>query len=546
MPELLGCDNADLLLLNGRIVTVDPDFSIVEAVAVGDGKIIAVGSSDEVARWRGEGTEVVDLGGKVVLPGLIDSHLHMLGTGLAMAQINCRTPPMRSIADIVKAVEEAVARAKPGDWIQGRGWDQAKLSDHRSPTRWDLDVISPENPVWLTRTCGHVAVVNSAALEVGGVTKGTLQPVGGNIVKDEQGEPMGLLEEAPAMDLVRKDVPPPSYEETCQAIGLASNAFSEAGLTGVIEAGVGPMAMRAYQEMASEGHLTVRVNMMLSGRMEGESAEESVKRISEFPLTTGYGCELVRFLGLKLLIDGGIGGRTALLREPYEGQPDNYGILTMPVEDLQGRLDAGNLAGMTVGVHCAGGAAMDIVLKAFEETDKKRPIKGRRFSLIHAYQPSEENFEQCRRMGVVVASQPSFLYYLGESFYENVGGERSEWIKPHRAWIDNGIVVAAGTDSPVTPYLPFPSLWASIARRTEVLGTEMGAEQKVSREEAIRMYTINGAYHTFEEDIKGSIEPGRLADLIIIDRDILTRPLDEIKNTKVLMTFLGGKVVYKA
>ncbi|MCW4035864.1 MAG: amidohydrolase family protein, partial [Candidatus Bathyarchaeota archaeon] len=269
MPELLGCDNADLLLLNGRIVTVDPDFSIVEAVAVGDGKIIAVGSSDEVARWRGEGTEVVDLGGKVVLPGLIDSHLHMLGTGLAMAQINCRTPPMRSIADIVKAVEEAVARAKPGDWIQGRGWDQAKLSDHRSPTRWDLDVISPENPVWLTRTCGHVAVVNSAALEVGGVTKGTLQPVGGNIVKDEQGEPTGLLEEAPAMDLVRKYVPPPSFEETCRAIGLASKAFSEAGLTGVIEAGVGPMAMMAYQEMASEGHLTVRVNMMLSGRMEG-------------------------------------------------------------------------------------------------------------------------------------------------------------------------------------------------------------------------------------------------------------------------------------
>ncbi len=149
-------------------------------------------------------------------------------------------------------------------------------------------------------------------------------------------------------------------------------------------------------------------------------------------------------------------------------------------------------------------------------------------------------------MGVVVASQPSFLYYLGESFNENVGVERSKWVKPHRAWIDNGIVVAAGTDSPVTPYLPFPSLWASIARRTEVQGTQMGTEQKVTREEAIRMYTINGAYHTFEEDIKGSIEPGKLADLTIIDKDILTCPLDEIKNTKVLMTFLGGKVVYKA
>ncbi len=537
---------AELLLLNGKVVTEDPDFNIVDAVAVKDGKVLAVGTTKEISRRRGDKTEVIDLAGRMVLPGLIDSHIHMVGTGLAMAQINCRTPPMRSIADIVKAVEGAVAMAKPGDWIQGRGWDQAKLSDHRSPTRGDIDMVSPENPVCLTRTCGHIAVVNSTALEIGGVTKDTPQPVGGNIVKDDQGEPTGLLEEAPAMDLVRKNIPPPSFEETCRAIRLASKAFSEEGLTGVVEAGVGPMEMRAYQEVANEGHLTVRVNMMLAGRMEGESAVESAKRISEFPLTTGFGSDLVRFLGLKLLIDGGIGGRTALLREPYEGQPDNCGILTMPAEDLQRRLDAGNLAGMTVGVHCAGGAAMDIVLKAFEETDKRKPIKGRRFAIIHAYQPSKENFEQCRRMGVVVASQPSFLYYLGDSFYENVGSERSKWIKPHRAWIDNDIVVAAGTDSPVTPHLPFPSLWASIARRTEVLGTQMGTEQMVTREEAIRMYSINGAYHTFEEDIRGSIELGKLADMIILDRDILTCPEDKIKDTKVLMTFLSGRVVYKA
>lgn len=537
---------ADLILLNGKVVTVDQEFTIAEAVAVKDGKILAIGKSDEINMLKGADTEVVDLGGKTALPGLIDSHIHMVGTGFTMAQINCRTPPMGSISDIVAAVGEAVAKAEPGEWIQGRGWDQAKLSDHRNPTRWDLDVVSPENPVWLTRTCGHIAVANSAALEIGGVTKDTPQPIGGNIVKDDQGEPTGLLEEAPAMNVVRRHIPPASFEETVKAIKLASKAFSEAGLTGVIEPGIGPMAMRAYQRTAMEGELTVRVNMMLAGRMEGETAEESAKRITEFPMTTGFGDDIVRFLGLKLLIDGGIGGRTALLREPYEDQPDNSGILVMPEEELQVRMDAGNLAGMMIGVHCAGGKAMDIVLKAFEETDKKRPIKGRRFALIHAYQPSEENFEQCRRMGVVVASQPSFLYYLGESYHENVGDERSKWLKPHRAWIDNGITVAAGTDSPVTPYLPFPSLWASIARRTEVHGTQMGTEQKVSREEAVRMYTINGAYHTFEEDIKGSLEPGKLADMTIIDRDILTCPEDDIKDTKVLRTILGGKTVYRA
>jgi hypothetical protein len=537
---------ADLLLINGRIVTVDKDFTVAESVAVKDGKILAVGPSRKIMKWRGERTEVIDLGSNMVLPGLIDSHLHMVGTGLTMAQINCRTPPVKSIADIVEAVKQRVSRARPGEWIQGRGWDQAKLSDHRNPTRWDIDEVSPDNPVWLTRTCGHVAVANSKALEIAGVRKDTPQPFGGNIVRDERGEPTGILQEAPAMNIVRNHIPPVGFEETCGAIRFASRAFSEAGLTGVIEAGIEPMAMRTYQKVADEGELKVRVNMMLAGRIAGEAMGESLRRIGEFPLATGYGNSLLRFLGLKLLIDGGIGGRTALMREPYEGEPENRGILTMSEDELQRLLDAGNQAGMTVGVHCAGGKAMDIVLRAFERTDRRRPIKGRRFALIHAYQPSEENFEQCRRLGVVVASQPSFLYYLGDSYHENVGDERSKWLKPHRAWIDNGIVVASGTDSPVTPYLPFPSLWASIARRTEVRGTRMGTEQRINREEAIRLYTINGAYHTFEEDVKGSIEPGKIADMVVIDRNILTCPEDDIKDTKVLRTILGGKTVYEA
>ncbi|MEE8354834.1 MAG: amidohydrolase, partial [Candidatus Bathyarchaeia archaeon] len=397
-----------------------------------------------------------------------------------------------------------------------------------------------------TRTCGHISVVNSRALEIAGVSKDTPQPMGGHNVKDENGEPTGLLQEGPAMDLVRRHIPPQGLERTAEAIKRASNAFSEAGITGVIEAGIEPLDMKAYQKVASEGELTVRVNMMLRGSLAGESAEESDTRIRDFPMTTGFGDDLLRFLGLKLLIDGGVGGRTALLREPYEDDPDNCGILIMPEEDLQKRVDAGNLAGMMVGVHCAGGKAMDIVLNAFEETDKLKPIKGRRFSIIHAYQPTEQNFETCRRLGITVASQPSFLYYLGESYYENVGHGRSEWLKPHRAWIDNGIMVASGTDSPVTPYPPFPSLWASIARRTEVNNVQMGTEQSITREEAIRLYTINGAYHTFEETIKGSIEPGKLADLIVVDRDILTCPIDDIREAKVLRTILGGKTVYEA
>lgn len=537
---------ADLILVNGKVVTVDDEFTVAEALAVKDGRVMAVGFTVEIEKLVGGSTEVIDLGGRTLMPGLIDSHIHVVGTGTALQMINCRTPPMASIEDIKEAVAEKAADSEPGEWILGRGWDQAKLAEHRNPSRWDLDPVSPENPVVLTRTCGHLLAANSLALEIGGVTRDTPDPIGGQIVRDEEGEPTGMLEEGPAMDLVRRHIPEAGIPETMGAIRAAFKAFNEAGITSVIDPGNTEDEMVAYQLLREAGELTVRTNMMLRAVQRGDTLEDSVRRVENFPMITGMGDDLLRFQGVKLFIDGGIGGRTALLREPYEGDPDDYGLLTLPVEHLQILVDAANRRGMLTGIHCAGGKAMDIVLDAYKKTDKVKPIKGRRFYLIHAYQPTEENFETCRELDIQVASQPSFLYYLGDSYHENVGDERSRWLKPHRAWIDHGIMVAAGTDSPVTPYMPFPSLWASIARRTEVKGTQMGTEQRVTREDAIRMYTINGAYLTFEEDAKGSLEPGKHADMVILDRDILTCPVDDIRDTKVLHTFLGGKTVYQA
>ncbi len=537
---------ADLVLLNGKIITVDDEFTVAEAVAVKDGRVMAVGSTEEIEKLRGGSTEAIDLEGKTVMPGLYDSHIHVVGTGTALQMINCRTPPMTSIEDMKEAVAEKAADSKPGEWILGRGWDQAKLAEHRNPSRWDLDEVSPDNPVVLTRTCGHLLVANSAALEIGGITKDTPDPLGGKIVRDEEGEPTGMLEEGPAMNLVRRHIPEAGIPETMDAIRAAFKAFNEAGITSVIDPGNTEDEMVAYQLLREAGELTVRTNVMLRAVQQGDTIEDSMRRIEGFPMITGMGDDLLRFQGVKLFIDGGIGGRTALLREHYEGDPDDYGLLTLPVEHLQMLVDAANRRGMLTGIHCAGGKAMDIVLEAYKKTNEVKPIKGRRFYLIHAYQPTDENFETCRELGVQVASQPSFLYYLGDSYHENVGDRRSKWLKPHRAWIDNGIMVAAGTDSPVTPYMPFPSLWASIARRTEVKGTQMGTEQCVTREEAIRMYTINGAYLTFEEDAKGSLEPGKHADMVVLDRDILTCPVDDIRDTRVLRTFLGGKTVYKA
>jgi predicted amidohydrolase YtcJ len=537
---------ADLALINGKIITVDEQFSYAEAVSVKDGRIQAVGTTTEIKQLTGPETEVVDLKGKTVMPGLNDSHLHLVGSGSALQIINCRTPPMMGIEDMKKAVAEKVKTAKPGEWIQGRGWDQAKLAEKRNPSRWDLDEVSPDNPVILTRTCGHLLVANSAALKIGGITKDTPQPVGGVIVKNENGEPTGMLEEGPAMNMVRNEIHKEGIEDYMGQIKTACEAFNAVGITSVIDAGNTSNHMVAYQLLKEKGELTVRTNTMLAAIQNSEPIADSVKRINEFPMLTGYGDELLKFQGLKILIDGGIGGRTALLRECYEDDPEDFGVLTVPVDELQQLVDAANLRGMLCGIHCAGGKAMDIVIDAFKKTNELKPIKGRRFYLIHAYQPTEQNFKDCRDLEIMVASQPSFLYYLGDSYYGNVGQERSKWLKPHRAWIDEGILCAAGTDSPVTPFPPFVSLWTSIARRTEVNDTQMGTDQKVTREEAVRMYTEKGAYLTFEEDLKGTIEQGMLADMVVIDRDIMTCPEDDIKDTNVLTTYLGGKVVYSA
>jgi predicted amidohydrolase YtcJ len=536
---------ADLLLINGKIIIVDAGFSTKEAVVVKDGKIMATGSTKEMKKLKGEETEVIDLEGKTVLPGLYDSHLHMLNSGATLQVINCRTPPMKSIADMAKAVGEKVKKAKPGEWIVGRGWDQVKLAEHRNPTRYDFDKVAHNNPVYLTRTCGHLAVVNSKALELANITKKTKDPVGGRIVRDENGEPTGMLEEMPAMGLCLSLIPPATIEDKVLQIKAASDAFNAVGITSVVEAGITEDEIVAYQLALERGLLNVRVNYMLRAIDSNEPEEKSIQRIEHFPMISGYGNDMLRFQGLKILIDGGIGGKTALLREPYENDTRS-GLLTVPETKLQHLVDAANKRGILSGIHCCGGKAMDIVIDAFKKTDKIKPIKGRRFYLIHAYQPSEENFEDCKKYGILVASQPDFLYYLGDSYVENVGIKRGAWLKPHRAWIDEGIMVAAGTDSPVTPYPPFPCLWASVARKTELKKTVMGATQRVTREEAIRMYTVNGAYLSFEENIKGSIEPGKLADMIIIDRDILTCPEDDIKDTCVLRTILGGKTVYKA
>ncbi len=537
---------ADLVLYNGKIITVNTKDKVAEAMVVRDGLFTYVGENETALNHAGPDTEVIDLKGKTVTPGLIDSHIHMQWVGKALQQINCRSLPITSIKDLQEEVKKKTAQAKPGEWIIGRGWDQVKLKEHRYPLKTDFDEIAPDNPVVLFRVCEHLAAVNSKALELAGITRDTPSPPGGKVAKDKKGEPTGMLEELPALSLITSIMPTETEEVLVDAVETACHEFNKVGLTGVIEPGLTPIEMRAYQQAELEGRLSVRVNMMRMGNYQEITVPDLVKRVEGFQWKNNFGTGLLKFFGLKMFMDGGYGGKTAYTREPYPGEPDNYGLRIMDPVDFQEVVDAVNINGTRIGVHCCGGAAMDVVLDAYEKTDKLKPINGRRFQIIHAYHPSKENIETIKRLGVSVVSQPGFIYYLGDSYVENVDYEKICTIKPHRTWLDEGIAVAGSSDGPVTPFNPWMGIWAAMIRQTEVSCETLGEIERITRLEALRMYTMNGAYASFDEEVKGSIEAGKYADMLVIDTDFLECPDEDVKDIKVLATFVSGKKVYEA
>lgn len=536
---------ADLILHNGQIITVNKNDEILKAVVIKDGKITYVGDDATALSYAGAATEIFDLDGKTVTPGLIDSHIHMQWVGKALQQINCRSPPITSIKDLQEEVRKKVVNAKPGEWIIGRGWDQVKLAEHRYPVKTDFDEIAPDNPVVLFRVCEHLAVVNTRALELAGITRDTVSPPGGKVAKDTSGEPTGMLEELPALSLITSIMPMETEAVLVDAVETACHEFNKVGITGVLEPGLTPIEMRAYQQAELDGRLSIRVNMMYMGNYQEITVPDLVKRIEGFQWKNGFGTSLLKFFGLKMFMDGGYGGKTAYTRTPYPDEPDNYGLRIMDSKDFQTIVDVVNMNNTRMAVHCCGGAAMDVVLEAYKKSDKKKSLQNRRFQIIHAYHPSEENIDTIKRLGVSVVSQPGFIYYLGDSYVENLGKERIQSIKPLRTLFDEAIPVAGSSDGPVTPFNPWMGIWAATTRKTEVSGEVLGEDQRITRLEALRMYTMNGAYATFDENVKGSIETGKYADMLVLDRDFLTCSDDDVKDTKVLATYLSGRKVYE-
>jgi len=528
---------ADLVLVRGRVITVNPKKQLVEAIAVSKGRIVRVGTTREIERLVGKGTQTIDLKGRAVLPGFIDAHNHLWQFGLTLSQVNCRSPPIKSLKEIVDKIGERASKTPKGRWVVGWGYDDTKLKERRHPNRWDLDKVAPHVPVMIRRTCGHTCVVNSRALEMVGYTANTPQPEGGEIEKNPvTGEPTGVLRETamkPVNDLARAY----SVEELMEAIKLGQERLLSEGITSCHEAGLDANTIKAYQRLFALGQLKLRVYMMVY--------VDLLAQVVETGFVTGFGNDWLKIGCIKMMMDGGMGGRTAALYEPYEGAGDSRGIIYMSQEKLNELVKKAHEAGFQIGIHAIGDRAIDISLNALEAALKTVPRKDHRHRIEHCGLCTPELTARLKRLGVIPVGQPPFLYNIGDSFWTNLGGARIRWTYPFRTWLDEGIPAPGSSDRPVVLGAPLLGIWACVNRKTEA-GRMLAAEERVTPEEAIRMYTLNAAYASFEENLKGSIEPGKLADLVVLSADPCEVQADEIRNIRVEMTIVGGGVAYQA
>jgi len=554
---------ADSVLINGKIITMDCRDSIVEAVAIKDGKIIGVGSNDEIRKFIGRKTKVIDLKGLTATPGLIDSHNHFPGAS-SLYVLNLNYPYVKSIADIVEMIKERVRMLKPGEWILGSGWDEEKLAEKRYIYASDLDPVTPNNPVWLMHSSLHMGVANTYALRLAKITRDTPDPPGGVIDRGPDGSPTGLLKESPAMDLVRRLIPPFTEEQELRGLKYTCEQLNKEGITAVIDPGIGFLEgveggdvtkWNRYKKLLEEGALTIRIFVLWpSGRNEKE-AQELINRLKMLPSTNE--ADMLISGGIKMFLDGVPG--TAWMYEEwnknfYEKDAGNYGSTVIDPEVFRRLVKMYHNAGLHIEVHAVGDRAIDWVLQCYIEALWEKPVKGLRHGIIHADVPSDRALEW---MAVLQKSfdcgyvyvQPVLMWWLGDFSASRYGPQRSLRYCPLKSYLEKGIIWGSGSDYPVNPPSPGIGLWASITRRP-MLGKYgeyvFGKEQAIDVRSALRSYTIWNAYLMFMEKKIGSIEVGKYADIAVWDKDILTIPVDELKNLKCLMTIFNGKIVYRA
>lgn len=527
-----------ILIHGGPILTMNPQQPLVEAVAIVHGTIVAAGSLSDVKPYLGPHYGEIDLKGRMATPGLYDAHAHIMGTGVAASEIEINADRVSSISEIVALVEQRVKRSPNGSWVIGQGYDQELLTERRHPTRADLDAVSPNHPVILKRSCHHIMAVNSKALELAGITVSTADPDGGTIDRDEHGEPTGVLRET-AMDLVYEMVPPLSDDEMLATLLTGGNIFRSHGVTSVGDAGFvdNHGAMIAFQRAHAAGTLPVRTYMMML-------IEDTLDELIELGIRTGLGDAWLRIGNAKLYTDGSIGGRTARMLQPYVGQPDNVGLWMEDPETMKAEMIRAHKAGFQQGHHAIGDAAITLLLDAYEQMQREHPVENFRPRIEHSSILSNDMLNRIQAIGAVPIPGTTFLYDMRPAYLTNLGDERPRYSYAMSTFKKRGIVAAASTDAPVSLVNPMIGIQMMMTRRDRN-GDLIFAEECITLEEAIRAYTWNGAYASYSEHEKGSLEPGKLGDLTVFETDLRTVDALSLKDVRCDYTIVDGNVVYE-
>jgi predicted amidohydrolase YtcJ len=557
LARIAAAQTPDLILIDGKVLTVDAKDSIAEAVAIAKGKIVAVGTTAQIQRLAGSTTRVMDLHGLTATPGLIDTHGHFAASGvdeLFSVVLN----DVSRVSEAVEKIRQKAATLKPGEWLVGAGWDEGKLAERRYLLASDLDKVTPNNPVWLMHTTGHYGVANSYALKLAHITAATPDPPAGTIDRDAQGNPTGVLKES-AKDMMVALTPAPTPEQWRRGILHSIEGLHREGMTAVKDPDDTQPMWDAYRELLRENKLDERIFVLWDGGHTLESARQALAVISALPKPPGsLGDDLLLSGGAKIFMDGSGGARTAWMHQPWnksrtEVDGTNVGYPATEPAVYRQMVRLFHQAGVHVGTHAIGDRAIDWVVDTYAEVLKEKPTRGLRHSIIHCNIPTDHAMDVMASLqkqydaGYPEAQAP-FMWWIGDTYAGNFGPQRSLRLEPFKTWMAKGIQWAGGSDYDVTPYPARYGIWASIERETlkGVYGKHpFGTAEAIDVHTALRSYTAWAARQLFLENKIGTIEQGKDADIAVWDHDLYTMPPQDIKNLKCELTIFGGRVVYQ-
>lgn len=522
----------EIILYNANVLTVDDGLPRAQAIAIAKERLLAVGSNDEVRALAVARTKQIDLGGKTVVPGFIDAHTHPAVAGrMHLRQVDC---DLRSIRAIQEAIRERALKTPAGEWVLGFKYDDTKTEEGRPLTRQDLDAVASEHPVYISHRGGHTAYVNSAAFRAAAISEGTKDPPGGKFDRDADGKLTGRISER-ATEPFDKLIPETnSRADFREGVKLISQMMSRAGITSAHDAYGSPDDLRAYQDAQRAGELSVRIYCLIGST--------HLDRMLAAGVRTGLGDEWVRVGAMKMTCDGSISERTARLSQPYVGRPDDFGIIVTKEEELYEKARKAHEADWQLGIHANGDVAIETVLRIYERLQREHPRRDPRFRIEHCTVVNNILVKRMRALGVIPTPFASYVYYHGEKMRE-YGAERLNQMFALRSFLDEGVRVAPGSDYPPGPFEPMMALQSAVTR-TDMKGTVWGPKQKVTVEEALRTQTLHGAYASFEEDVKGSITPGKLADLVVLGRDPLREDPSSLVSISIERTMVDGRWVH--